>query len=295
MKLFKNQCWGVLFLILIIGRVNAGDLPPNIHDQKILKDKFNESLMEVLPLSANQIEVLKKRISRTEKAMRNTPPPKIMSKTKRLSLSPGTKTPIVNLAAGYVSSLVFYDVTGEPWPVTSATNGNQKHFTVTRPQVLPGNLLTASVLTEHGDTNLIVTLEGHDIPVVIQLRTIDRDPEKESRTDALIAFQIDHRGPNAKDPVFKDTMEMSIDDIMLSFVDGAPPAGATEIALNPGKNGINVWSYQTYLYCRTRYALVWPAWNQHASSAGGDYKVYRLPQVPSIMFSINGQYTTLDI
>ncbi|MCP4024111.1 MAG: hypothetical protein GY729_19875 [Desulfobacteraceae bacterium] len=300
MKMLKTKITIILFLIVLLcpmgmGVMIAGNFKGAGSDEKTLKEKFNESLIEVLPMSSDQIRTLKKRISGTEKAMRNVPPPKITSKTKRLSLSPGTTTCVVSLVAGYVSSLVFYDVTGASWPVTSVTNGNQNHFAVTRPQVLPGNLLTVSALTEHGDTNLVITLEGHDIPVIIQLKTIDRVLGKESRTDALIAFQVEHRGPYAKDPVFDDPIETSIDDIMLSFVDGVPPAGATKVDLAPAKQGINVWSYDTYLYCRSRYSLVWPAWNQEASSAGGDFKVYRLPKVPSIMFSINGQYITLDI
>ena len=264
-------------------------------DETIIKDQFEKSKIELLPLSPEEIQAFKKRTFDTEQAIRNFPPPKMVSKTIRVSLAPGSEIPIVNVAADYVSSLVFYDITGQPWPVTSRTLGNDTYFDVNRVEVEPGNLLTVTPKTKYATTNCVITLQDHDLPVSLQLNVVDPQ-QKDRSTDGLIALQISQRGPNAAEPILGgDTIGSSLSNVMMGFVDAIAPETATVMSLSPEYDGINVWLFQKNIYIRSAYPLIWPAWDQTASGAGGEMKVYRLPEVPSVMLSINGQMETINL
>jgi intracellular multiplication protein IcmK len=262
-------------------------------DEDIIQKKFDESKTELLPLTPEQIKAYQKSLRETEKAIRNTPPPKIISRTKRISLTPGSEIPTVKMAPGYVTSLIFYDVTGAPWSVTSQTVGNTDFFQVSRPEVLPGNLLTISPKTNHASTNLVITLADHDLPVSLQLETVSHSDDWE--TEGLIAFQIDQRGPNASSPQIGETIKSSATEAMMSFVDNIPPAEARILVSSPEYTGLSAWIFDEKIYVRTNHNLLWPAWEQTASGAGGKLKVYSLPLVPSIMISVDGstQYVSL--
>lgn len=288
--MIKNKKFKIIFFVICLIFVFCDFLFAE-SEKEIITAKFQESKNELLPLTPEQIESFKNTFKETESAIRDMPPPTIVSKTTRVSLTPGSSIPVINMVPGYVSSLAFYDITGAAWPVTSQTIGNDTYFAVSRPEVLPGNLLTVSPKTNYASTNLVVTIEGHDLPVSLQLKTVDAKQDRV--TDGLIAFQIDQRGPNAVAPVIGDTTKSSISETMMSFVDNVPPAEAQRLNADPDYSGFSVWLFQDRLYVRTTYTLLWPAWDQTASGAGGNFKVYSLPNVPSIMISVDGKTQSL--
>jgi len=299
MKVFSGI---FLLLILSVTVASAGannqdasaSKSNNESNQKMLEDQFKASLDEVLPLSPAQIGQLKNKMRSTEKAIRNRPAPQIASRTVRVSLTAGAKIPVIEMMPGYVTPVVVYDITGQPWPITSKTNGNKKFFTVTRPEVPPLNHLNVSCLTEYANTNVVMTLEGHDYPVNIQIKTVDVQ-KKERKTAGQIALQVDQRGPNAVMPSIEDSTGSSVSDVMLSFIDGVPPGEAERFNLEPENNGIKAWKYKESFYIRSRHPLVWPAWEEVDSGAGGQYKVYKIPSVPSLMVSVGGATRTLSL
>ena len=67
--------------------------------------------------------------------------PLLNSRTVRVSLEPGTAPTSVFTTANIASSLVIHDSTGQPWPITSVTNGGPSFFQVLRPELPDGNLL----------------------------------------------------------------------------------------------------------------------------------------------------------
>lgn len=260
---------------------------------EVLSEKYQESVNELLPLTPEQINAFEGKMDKTEKAIRNLPAPKVTSRTLRVSLSPGSEIPTIEIVPGYVASVVLYDVTGAPWPGTSQTNGNQNFFQVDRPDVQPGNFLTVSAKANHASTNVIVTLLGHDIPLTVHLKTVDS--QKDNRTtDGIVALQIDQRGPNAALPSIGETRSSALSDDMLSFIDGNPQ-NAERLKIEPEVAGLDAWLLNNYIYVRSEYALFWPSWDETASGAGGKHKVYRMPNVPSIIVSVNGKTQTFNI
>ncbi len=254
---------------------------------------FSQAVQQLVPLSPDQIKKFMDQLQDTDKAVYSGTPPKMINRTRRFSLEPGGDLPVIRITPGYVTSVAFFDSTGEPWPISSITVGNPNYYRVKKPKGLkPGNMITVTALKKHTSSNIVLTLQSHDMPLTVQLKSISS--KKEGETDALIAFQADKRGPNAKTPEIGPTMKSTVDDIMLAFLDGVPPASAKPLNISKDVKKLNLWEYKGKLYLRTLYPLVWPAWSSIVNGVGG-IRVYRMSQVPSLMISKDGNVLSLNI
>lgn len=283
------------------GQPQAGGtqgLPPELNagtEEEIIRRAFRAATLERLPMSPGQINQFQQKMDETMQAMHPAPPPKMNSRSLHVSLQPGGKTPIVRVAPGYVSSLLIVDATGAPWPITTVTVGNPKWFSVVKPETSEANLITVAPMTNHASTNLTVTLQGRDMPLIVQVLVADAAEDKKAyEADALVSFQIDAHGPKAKLPVLGDTVRSPASPELISFIDGVPPPGAKEVQLRPEIPGIQAWAYNSQIYLRTRHPAMSPAWSQIARGSG-DLRVYVMPQVPSLMLSVDGQIQSVMV
>src|SRR3990167_1022945 len=82
---------------------------------------FQAMMQQNIPMSPQQIVKMHQQIDLSQRASAVTPniPPKSVSSTIMVNLAPGATPPAVRLSQGYVSSLVFIDSTGTPWPIAS--------------------------------------------------------------------------------------------------------------------------------------------------------------------------------
>jgi intracellular multiplication protein IcmK len=89
---------------------------------------FNELLQQNLPLTPQQVVRLRQLIDVSQRAaaIPANVPPKPVSTTLMINLAPGTTPPAIRLAQGYVTSLVFVDSTGSPWPIAAYDIGDPK-------------------------------------------------------------------------------------------------------------------------------------------------------------------------
>lgn len=263
-------------------------------------EAFERSLESRLPMSAEQIEEFKKRLKDTERAVNKRTPPKMTNRSKRLSFETGEKPPVIRIAPGYVTTLSFFDSTGQPWPITSVVLGNPNYYTVQRPEN-QGNIITVSVLKDHVDSNLALTFEDQNVPATIQLKTVSEGGE----TDSLAVFRAEQRGPNAEKPTIGPEPEPTVDSDMMGFVDNVPPDSAKRMRLTAGKDAkekkepeesgdIVLWAYKDSFYLRTKHGLVWPAWDTVANGPGG-VRVYEMAEVSSLMISRNGASVTYTV
>ena len=149
---------------------------------------FEESLRQMMPLDDSQIQEYRERSDQRERALLPVSPA-LASRTARVSLEPGASPVRVYTTANIATSLLIHDSTGQPWPITSVTNGGPSFFQVLRPELPDGNLLNITPTQAYGTTTLVVTLEKQDIPLVIRLESDSvRGPER--KADALVLFQI---------------------------------------------------------------------------------------------------------
>ena len=250
---------------------------------------FEESLRQMMPLNEGQIQEYRERSDQREKALLPVSP-SLNSRTVRVSLEPGNKPVTVLTTANVATSLVFHDSTGQPWPITSVTNGGPNFFQVLRPELPDGNLLNVMPTQGYGTSTIVVTLEKRDIPLVIRLESDSvRSPKRAA--DALVLFQLAHHGPKAALPIIEDIKE-TVDSTMLAFLDHVPPAKAARIRLEPAPDKLALWRMGESHYIRTSHMLMWPAWTAVVNGAG-NIKCYEAPVTSRIMISVNGRVQTI--
>lgn len=249
---------------------------------------FEESLRQMMPLDENQIQEYRSRSDERERALLPVSPA-LNTRTVSVSLEPGRSPVPVYTTANIATSLVFHDSTGQPWPITSVTNGGPSHFQVLRPELPDGNLLNVMPTQGYATSSIVVTLENRDIPLVIRLESDSvRAPER--KADALVLFRLAHHGPKASVPILKDIRETA-DSSMLAFLDRVPPEGAVRIRVEPGSDDVLVWNHEGKHYVRTVHSLMWPAWTAVVNGAGHT-RCYETPATTRIMLSVNGQIQT---
>ena len=270
--------------------VASTNAPPQADAKKPdVQSLFEESLRQMMPLDDSQIQEYRKHSDQRDRALLPVSPAR-NSRTVRVSLEPG-KTPVkVFTTANIATSLLIHDSTGQPWPITSVTNGGPAFFQVLRPELPDGNLLNVMPSQGYGTTTLVVTLEKQDIPLVVRLESDSvRGPER--KADALVLFQIAQHGPRAKVPLIQDIKE-TVSSSMLAFLDHVPPAEAVRVKVEPKTDKVQVWKLGELHYIRTSHTLVWPAWTAAVNGAGG-MKCYEVPVTSRIMISQTGSMQTL--
>ena len=241
-----------------------------------------------MPLDESQIQEYRSRSDERERALLPVSP-SLNTRTVNVSLEPGRSPVPVFTTANVATSLVFHDSTGQPWPITSVTNGGPSFFQVLRPDLPEGNLLNVMPTQGYATSTIVVTLEGRDIPLVVRLESDSvRSPER--KADALVLFRLAHHGPKANIPIVKDIRETA-DSSMLAFLDRVAPDGAARLRMKPQTEQVSIWKYNGKHYIRTNNTLVWPAWSAVVNGAG-NIRCYETPATTRIMLSINGQIQT---
>ena len=239
---------------------------------------FEESLRQMMPLDQGQIQEYRSRSDERDRAL------------LPVTLEPGRSPVPVFTTANIATSLVFHDSTGQPWPITSVTNGGPSFFQVLRPELPDGNLLNVMPTQGYATSTIVVTLEGRDMPLVVRLESDSvRAPER--KADALVLFQLAHHGPKTALPIIRDIKETA-DSSMLAFLDRVPPEKAVRVRVEPGTDDVLVWNYNGKHYLRTVHSLMWPAWTAVVNGAGNT-RCYEVPVTSRVMLSRNGQIQTL--
>ena len=277
----------------VLGQPRTGTLHP-APEEKAKKDAqalFEESLRQMMPLDESQIQEYRSRSDERDRALLPVSPT-LNTRTVRVTLEPGRSPVAVFTTANIATSLVFHDSTGQPWPITSVTNGGPSFFQVLRPELPDGNLLNVMPTQGYATSSIVVTLQDRDIPLVIRLESDSvRAPER--KADALVLFQLAHHGPKASVPITKDIRETA-DSSMLAFLDRVPPEQAARVRVEPGSDDVLVWSYNGKHYVRTIHSLMWPAWTAVVNGAGNT-RCYEIPITSRLMISRNGQIQTIRL
>lgn len=252
---------------------------------------FQESLRQMMPLSKDQIQEYREWSDQRDRALVPVSP-SLRSRTARVKLEPGGAPVVVRCTSGVASALVFHDATGQPWPVTSVTNGGPQAFQILRPELPEGNLLNIVPIAPYGSANIVVTLSKQDIPLVIRLESDSvRSPERNA--DGLVLFQLAHHGPNAQAPLTRSIKDTASSELM-AFLDHVPPSEAVRVRMEPKDEETTLWRLGDMHYLRTAHTLMWPAWSAVVNGAGG-IRCYEMPITPRIMVSKQGRIETIRI
>lgn len=245
---------------------------------------FVNVLRTVLPLTPQQIITLRNRLADSQRAAAAAPnvPPKPTSSSIIVNLSPGATPPVVRLSNGFVSSLVFLDSTGQPWPIQSYDIGDPKSFNIQWNK--KGNTLLVQASTNYKPGNLAVMLKDEDTPVMITLI-----PGQQA-VDYRVDMRVPGFGPNAQ-PMMSG-MPATAGAQLLDFLNGVPPQGAVELEVAGGP--CQAWKYNGNIYLRTSLTALSPSWISAMSSPEGTH-VYEIPEAPVVLASFRGKIVQLTI
>lgn len=249
--------------------------------EEINENSFEALKQSAFPLTPDQIKILHNMLDETQRATASEPldaPPEPVSSSLMVNLSPGTTPPAIRLYRGFVSSLVFVDSTGAPWPVLAYDLGNPSAFNIAWNN--KDNLLMVQALTSYNYGNLAVKLQDLDTPVMLTLVPGQR------AVDYRVDLRIMERGPNAKAGYSGINLPAGASPILLNILDAIPPQGAKPLSIP--ESTAQAWLYEDKVYLRTAYTLLSPAWLAKLSSADG-MNAYELIKTPLVLLSRHGK------
>lgn len=247
---------------------------------------FNSLLRQNMPLSPSQVVTLHQQIDVAQRAA-SIPaniPPKPVSSTLMINLAPGTTPPAVRLAQGYVSSLVFVDSTGSPWPIAAFDIGNPRAVNIQWDG--KSNILLIQAVSPYSDGDIVVRLLGLPTPVTLELVSGQRV------VDYRVDIHVSGIGPNTKDIPMGTQLPNSANQLLLGVLDGVAPAGSK--LLNVIGADAQAWLLGQKMYLRTRLTLLSPGWMGKMVSPDG-MNAYELPKTSSVLVSKFGEPAELKI
>lgn len=263
-------------------------VPKNLYAPNNVQDPaFIEMLRKRFPLSPEQIKALRHVLDNQFRAVQ-TPVevPRPLVSSKWVNLSPGSIPPVIRLASGYVSSIVFVDETGEPWPISAYDIGNPTAFNI---QWDKNNILMIQSLSAYANGNMVVQLLNLKTPIVI---TITSDQKK---VDYRLDMRVPGRGPNAKASLIGSKIITRPSELLANLLEGVAPKGSRPLHVEGGN--AQAWICECaegYMYLRTKLVVLSPSWHAYMRSADG-MQAYRMDKTPLILASDKGKTVQLRI
>lgn len=246
---------------------------------------FDKVLSNLHPLTPRQILELRDRYEDTLRAASATAmtPPKPTITSQFVKLDTGSTPPIVRLAENFVSSLVFLDSTGSPWPIDSYNVGDPEAFSLQWNKVDNVIVIQAKTLFKYG--NLVVRLQGLSTPVVITL--IPGQHEVDYRRE----LRIQGLGPKAS-AVEYESMMVSESPKLLSVLDGISPLGST--AVQSSSPMVEAWRLGGKMFVRTSSKILSPAWVSSLRSSNG-VTAYEMLYTSALVITSKGSVVTVNL
>jgi intracellular multiplication protein IcmK len=260
---------------------------------------FSQVPMGLLPMSPGQIKLLHRLYNRSQRAMASEGdvPPRATSTSLTVDLSPGSTMPVVRLASGYVSSLIFLDVTGKPWPIQSYDLGNPNAFSIqwrssTKPDVKlgsdTGNTLIIQALTLYKHANLAVTLQGMNTPIMLTLVS------GQKAVDYRVDVHVPKRGPLASPFENADQYPDTADGRLMGVLNNVSSKSMHPLVLKEGVN-LKAWKSGHYLFARSPLTIISPSWIAKMSSSDGAMHAYKLPYTSVLLVLDGGKLTSVTL
>ncbi len=247
---------------------------------------FQSMLFKNMPLTPQQVVELHQQIDMSQRAASISPtvPPKPVSTTIMMNLAPGSTPPAIRLAQGYVTSLVFVDSTGNPWPIAAFDIGDPKAMGIQWDG--KSNLMFIQAVTPYSDGDIVLRLVGNPTPITLELVSGQRV------VDYRVDIHVAGIGPNTKDLPLGSNLPNSADQLLLGVLDGVAPAGSKELTVEGAD--CDAWLLGDNIYLRTHLTVLSPGWIGKMTSSDGTL-AYELPKTGTILVSRYGDPVELKI
>lgn len=258
-----------------------------INEAQVIDNKaYKDMEKSLFPMNSEQIVRLKQKNDTIEyaKASPAGTPPKPTATSQFVNLSPGSTPPVIRLAQGFVSSLVFLDSSGSPWPIAAYDLGDPNSFNIQWDKTSNTLMIQALKLYNYG--NLAVRLKGLNTPVMLTLIP------GQKAVDYRVDLRVQGYGPNAKSMPMEEGLPPSASEILLHVLDGVPPAGSKRLPITGGD--ARAWLVNDRMYIRTNLTILSPGWLGSMTSADGTH-AYEMQKSPVLLVSWHGKVMQLKV
>lgn len=259
----------------------------SVSDKEVVDDMAFEAVTEQLfPLNPEEIIRVKQMYHTNEYAQASPAgtPPKPTATSQFVNLSPGSTPPVIRLSQGFVSSLVFLDSTGAPWPISAYDLGDPAAFNIQWDKTSNTLMIQASKLYTYG--NLAVRLRGLNTPVMLTLIP------GQKAVDYRVDLRVQGYGPNAKSMPMEEGIPPAANDILLHVLDGVPPQGSARLVVSGGD--ARAWLLNEKMFVRTSLTILSPGWIGSMTSADGTH-AYEMQKSPVLLVSWHGKVMQLKV
>ena len=255
-------------------------------NESIDERAFDALKQQLFPLTNSQIRRLKEMYHSSEYAQAAPAgtPPKPTATSQFVNLSPGSTPPVIRLSQGFVSSLVFLDSTGAPWPISAYDLGDPAAFNIQWDKTSNTLMIQSNKLYTYG--NLAVRLTGLNTPVMLTLIP------GQKAVDYRVDLRVQGYGPNAKSMPLEEGLPPSASDVLLHVLDGVPPAGSSRLVVSGGD--ARAWLLDDKMFVRTNLTILSPGWIGSMTSADGMH-AYEMQKSPVLLVSWHGKVMQLKI
>ncbi|WP_392538889.1 DotH/IcmK family type IV secretion protein [Legionella sp. 227] len=256
-------------------------------DEEVIENKaFKDMTRTIYPMNTEQVVHLKQ-LSETMEYAKASPvgtPPKPTATSQFVNLSPGSTPPVIRLAQGFVSSLVFLDSSGAPWPIAAYDLGDPNSFNIQWDKTSNTIMIQALKLYNYG--NLAVRLRGLNTPVMLTLIP------GQKAVDYRVDLRVQGFGPNAKTMPLETGIPPSASELLLHVLDGVPPPGSKRLGITGGD--ARAWLVNDRMYVRTNLTILSPGWLASMTSADGTH-AYEMHKSPVLLVSWHGKVMQLKV
>ena len=263
-----------------------GQVPSGTDKQVVEELAFDAVTQQLFPLNPEEI-VKVKQIYHTNEFAEASPvgtPPKPTATSQFVNLSPGSTPPVIRLSQGFVSSLVFLDSTGAPWPISAYDLGDPSAFNIQWDKTSNTLMIQASKLYTYG--NLAVRLRGLNTPVMLTLIP------GQKAVDYRVDLRVQGYGPNAKSMPMEEGIPPAANDVLLHVLDGVPPDGSARLTVSGGD--ARAWLLNDRMFVRTSLTILSPGWIGSMTSADGTH-AYEMQKSPVLLVSWHGKVMQLKV
>lgn len=263
-----------------------GSMPSDLERELIDERAFDNIAHQTFPLTPEQIIRLKQMYNTSEFAQASTAgtPPKPTATSQFVNLSPGSTPPVIRLSQGFVSSLVFLDSTGAPWPISAYDLGDPSSFNIQWDKTSNTLMIQAVKLYNYG--NLAVRLRGLNTPVMLTLIP------GQKAVDYRVDLRVQGYGPHAVSTPSEEGIPPSANNLLLHVLDGVPPPGSQRLTVNGGD--ARAWLLNDRMYVRTGLTILSPGWIGSMTSADGTH-AYEMQKSPVLLVSWHGKVMQLKV
>ncbi|MFA6409016.1 MAG: DotH/IcmK family type IV secretion protein [Gammaproteobacteria bacterium] len=258
------------------------ETPPEQPD--MYEDAFTNVVNQLLPMSPDQITRLKAAFNEAQKAAVQPVgvPPRPTSSSIVVDLQPRATPPVIRLQAGYITSLVIMDSTGQPWPISAYSLGDPSAFNIQWDK--KSNTLLIQSVTFYKRTNLAIMLKGLNTPVMLSLLS------GQEAVDYRVDLHVPGMGPNAM--VEQNGLPGVANPVLLDVLNGIPPRGSKPLKVLGGE--CQAWYIGRTLFLRTNLDIISPAWRSIMTSMDGTH-AYELQTSPVVLALEHGKDKTITL